>query len=67
MTGEPHQPSERTLRRRRLNDKLRRAFIEGAEEQSQRELGAHSQTRSSAGSWPGTRATSLSGVKGEGW
>ncbi len=39
MTGEPHQPSERTLRRRKLNEKLRRAFIEGAEEQSQREFG----------------------------
>jgi hypothetical protein len=39
MTGEPHQPSERTLPRRKLNERLRRAFIEGAEEQSQRDLG----------------------------
>jgi hypothetical protein len=38
MTGEPHQPSERTLRRRKLNEK-RRAFIQGAEEASQRERG----------------------------
>jgi hypothetical protein len=39
MDGEPPRPSDRTLRRRKLNEKLRRAFIEGAEEQSQRDLG----------------------------
>jgi hypothetical protein len=39
MDGEPHQSGERTLRRRRLNETLRRAFIEGAEKESQRELG----------------------------
>jgi hypothetical protein len=39
MTGEPQQRPERALRRRALNEKLRRAFVEGAEERSQRELG----------------------------
>jgi len=33
------QPTENASRRRELNRKLRRAFIEGAEERSQRELG----------------------------
>src|SRR5450759_3161006 len=67
MTREPHQPSERTLRRRKLNERLRRAFIEGAEEQSQRDRGRRSRPTSSAGSWPSTRETSLNEVKGEGW
>jgi hypothetical protein len=33
------QPIESAARRRELNQKLRRAFLEGAEERSQRELG----------------------------
>jgi len=33
------QPIERASRHRELNRKLRRAFLEGAEERSQRELG----------------------------
>jgi hypothetical protein len=33
------QPTERASRHRELNRKLRRAFVEGAEERSQRELG----------------------------
>jgi len=35
----PRQPIEDAPRRRELNQKLRRAFVEGAEERSQRELG----------------------------
>lgn len=39
MTWEPLESTERAPRIRALNKKLRRAFIEGAEERSQRELG----------------------------
>ncbi len=38
MYREPGQPIER-LRRSELSRKLRRAFLEGAEERSQREFG----------------------------
>ncbi len=38
MDDGPRRPTERA-RRKELNRKLRRAFIEGAEERSQRELG----------------------------
>ena len=39
MDEGPRQPIERASRRLELNRKLRHAFIEGAEERSQRELG----------------------------
>jgi hypothetical protein len=39
MDDGPRQPIERAPGRRELNRKLRHAFIEGAEERSQRELG----------------------------
>ena len=39
MDEGPRQPIERAPRRTELNRKLRRAFVEGAEERSQRELG----------------------------
>jgi len=39
MDEGPRQPIANGPRRRELNRKLRRAFIEGAEERSQRELG----------------------------
>jgi len=39
MDDGPRQAIEDAQRRRELNRKLRRAFVEGAEERSQRELG----------------------------
>ena len=39
MDEGPRQPIENAPRHRELNRKLRRAFVEGAEERSQRELG----------------------------
>ena len=39
MDDGPRQPIEGASRRRELNRKLRRAFVEGAEERSQRESG----------------------------
>lgn len=39
MDDGPRQPIEGAARRRELNRKLRRAFVEGAEERSRRELG----------------------------
>jgi hypothetical protein len=39
MDDGPRQPIENAPGRRELNRKLRRAFLEGAEERSQRELG----------------------------
>ena len=39
MDDGPRQPTENASRRLELNRKLRRAFIEGAEERSRRELG----------------------------
>ena len=39
MDDGPRQPIEGAPRRTELSRKLRRAFVEGAEERSQRELG----------------------------